>query len=344
VKKRILTVLAALCATPVFAQSLSSLNATFNNATLAVGNCIITGVTSLTINGNTLTTNNSGVLTGNCTGSGTPPLTVNASFANDSSYVIGSATNPVANWSSSDGTTVWSCSAVASGFTAYASAAGATGTITLAPSNPVAGTANVTLTCTSGAKTSSSSLLLTVSNAASGGGGSSDPSYCASTQFSTGLPIALTRQCTGDISWGMYRQANVGVQWLSADTLFGGTFGSYRMGGATFSPGVRQGSYMALAFNTGNGNGKLHLTVNPTYGNAGMVSISKTPGDFTAWTINNPCGGADQGDEIAATGSKQAFGFCNLDPNTTYYLNIATVHADGSVIQPQPIAWGLGNS
>jgi hypothetical protein len=337
----------------VFAQSLSSLSTTFTNGTLTVGNCTITGVTSLTINGNTLTTNNTGTLTANCTGSGTPPPpSVNASFANGTSYIIGSATNPVVNWSSSDGSTVWTCSATATGFTAQGTAAATSGTITLTPATPAAGTVTVALTCTSGALTSSPSLQLTVSSGSSGGGGgggggSNDPTYCASTQLSTGLPISLTRQCSGDVYWGMYRNGGkpyVGVQWLSADTLFNGSFGSYAMGGATFSPYVSQGSYMALAFNTGSGNGKLHLTVNPTYGNAGMVSISKTPGDFTAANINNFCGGADQGDEIAATGAKQAFGYCNLDPNTTYYLNITTVHADGSVISPQPIAWGLGNS
>jgi hypothetical protein len=172
-----------------------------------------------------------------------------------------------------------------------------------------------------------------------------DPNYCDESQTSIGLPITLHRQCHGDIYWGMYRPQDHDVPWISASIVFhGGSFGSYAWAGATIVPAITQGLFFSIAFNTSTINGYLHLTVNPTYGGAGMISVSTTPGDFSPASANNLCSAADGGDEIAATGTKQGIGYCNLKPNTTYYLNITTVHADGTPVERQPIAYGIGNS
>ncbi len=329
------------CASSAFAQT-TAITFPPPGQTLSIGGCTFSGVTTLSVNtaqSPAVTAN--GTVQSGCTtgaGGGGATSTVSVSLA-PSSYTLGdtnAADFPVITWSSAD--TGVSCTAtsasVPAGFTAVpAGGTAGSGTITLQPTGtPVANGYSVVVQCTTTTANttvspSTSNLSLTVSS-------TSSPGTCSASQTSSTFTNGnvLTRQCVGTVGWGQYNTPDTNVALTSLDTELRGTFGNYRYSGLTMVPVVTTGQYISLAF-TPTAVATLQFNANPTYGIAGTISVSTTPGNFAPAT--STCI-ATNGNSLNMLAGANHNGWCNLTLGTTYYVNFANVNTSGSVACKAP--------
>ena len=106
-------------------------------------------------------------------------------------------------------------------------------------------------------------------------------SATTSTTFRNG--VILHRQCAGKVYWGPYRPTYpANTAWQTLDAMFQGTWAtSYALNNAPFAPYLTPGQFMSLAFTPTPGS-VYSLVINymGSYGTNGVVTYSRTPGDF----------------------------------------------------------------
>lgn len=103
-----------------------------------------------------------------------------------------------------------------------------------------------------------------------------NPGVCDASQTSYN---GLARQCTGYVS---YKRSippySMSGALTSADTLFLGTWGSYKLSGNPFTIMVNSGQYVSFALTAKDALHGLRLDANQTWGIGGSLWASATPG------------------------------------------------------------------
>jgi len=328
------------------AQDMTQMN--FANGTISAGGCQITGITNLTIaNGQISGTGSTIAFSGTCSGQsqggGTTEnvtITPNASV----NFVIGTTqVAPAATIGSTDSGV--SCTFTGSDSTTYTGTAGQTVTLT---TPTVAGTTNYNVSCRT--STANITAVTAVPNAVSvvattnTQGGGTGINSCSATQSSTSIGgVILQRQCTGGVAFGNnYHPAYVGpnlyrLDVAFADKLHPGPFPNL-ISGYSMVMSINKGSYVSLAFNATN-SGQMQFTADPSYGEAGVISISRRPGVFSLTDPDIVSGtyGACVYNNSGSNSMWIGMGAdCPLIKGQDYYVNFADV--DG--VSGQPIGIG----
>jgi hypothetical protein len=324
--------------------------------TIVVGNCTISGAASLSYNSSTniLTLVNA---TDNCDNNNNnnqtdTPTKATISF-NSSSYTQGSSAAPVITVNNTTlapptgGTApALSCKLTPpSGFTANSSSsatvtvnAGSTGTFTIGVPTSAQGSYNFSAPiCTTSAAGYTSTatvtptiLSLTVSN------NQPPPGGCVETQLSTPIGpnnVTFKRQCSGGV---VVYPTGVGI--VSASTPNGVTdlgavlgntsFPKYSYNGYSPTFTITSGYYIAMAF-TPTTTGSMQFTANTSWGHAGAISLSTSPGGLTKGASGVICA-YNSGVPTIYISTTSGGGACVVNVGTTYYINIADTDANGS--------------
>ena len=336
-KKVFITGLALLCASHAFAQS-TTVNYP-SPVSLSLGTSCVSGATFVTVNGTSISTDGT-VTQSACGGTTNPGQTASAVTVTlvPSTYLAGdtvAADFPVVKWTSADAAMSCSVPNPPAGFTvSSATGAGTAGLINLAPPATAPAASSYTFAVTCGTTTTnayaspaSTSKTLTITSSVVN-------TACASNQVSTAFPngAVLSRQCTGNIYWGPYHTAVSGVAWTSFDAIFGpGTWATgYYNNNNPFTPYLNAGQYMALAFTPTTTTSYATLVMNylGSYGTNGVVSFSKTPGNFTP--TDPSCVASGSNNLLGYTGPKYP-GYCSIPADgSTYFVNFAPVSASGA--------------
>ena len=341
-KKVLITGLVLLSASTAFAQ-----NTTINfpsSVSLSIGaTSCLSGATYVTVNGSSISTDGTITATacGGATGQTASPVTVTLV---PSTYLAGdtaTADFPLVKWSSSDAGMSCSVPSPPAGFTVSSTTgSGSTGSITLTPPATAPTASNYVFAVTCGTTTTnayaspaSTSKTLTITSSTGTGGSTA----CASTQVSSAFTngAVLTRQCTGNIYWGPYRAQATGVALQSVDAVFLGTWATgYTNNNAPFAPYLSAGQYISLAFTPTATTSYTTLVMNymGSYGTNGVLSFSKTPGNFNP--TDSSCLASGSNNLLGYTGPKYP-GYCSIPADgSTYYVNFAPVDASGN-----PVSW-----
>ena len=339
-KKLFLYSLALTCASHAMAQDMTQMS--FANGTITAGGCTIGGVTNLTVaNGQISGTGANITFSGTCSGQAQGGGTTSTAFITPNAsvnFTIGTTTiAPAATITSTD--TGVSCTFSGSDNTTYSGNVNQAVTLT---TPTAAGTTTYSVRCTSSTSgvtsvTASPSSVSVVAGAGNGGGtGGSGIDYCAATQNSTAMGgVVLQRQCTGSVSFGSnYHAAYAGpnlnrLDKVFADRLHPGPFPNL-ISGYSMVMSINAGSYISLGFNATN-SGQMQFTADPSYGEAGVITISRRPGVFSGTDpsivsgIYGPCVYNYGGSNSMWIGMGGAD--CPLVQGQDYYVNFADVDA-----------------
>lgn len=332
--KLCLSGLGLLLASSAFAQTAPSVTTTTysNPVTITSANgCLISGITTLTYDGNQSITTNGTAAQCAGTGGSTQVATVSLSIS-PSSYTLGSgAAAPVVTVTNLTAAAAVTCTLnPTNGFTASPGSVLNSGTFTLsAPTT--AGTFSFTPTCTTSTSgytvaVSPASVSLVVNPASNGGG---NPGACSSTQLSSAVGgKTLQRQCSGSVSVqpGPVAGYNGDLTDLGK-VLNATTFPAYAYSGYSPTYTITSGYYVSLAF-TPSVSGGFQLSANGSYGDGGTITVSTQPGSITQGSPGYVCGmarGGTNGLYISTAG-----GVCAVTAGTTYYLNLADVDIQGN--------------
>lgn len=331
-KKIVFCGLSALSASCAFVQTASA------TATVNAGTCSISGVTSIS----TDYTTNTVTITGGTLGAGCSSTPSNVSLVSVTpasgsfSYTLGTTQAMTVSWSSTD--TGVTCSI--GNVTGFVSNPTATNNWSLtAPT--AAGSYAFPLTCntsTTGKTVSVSPSSVTMVAAAAPAPAPPPPpptTGCDGTLTSDSVfGLTLTRQCTGTVTYsggyfskGTFNGNTYNLDDLLTDRTHLGSFPKY-FSGYSMTPTLNSGQFIALKF-TVSAEGQMQFTNDPSFGDAGTISVSTTPGRFTT------AGGALCTQSAGASTSMLLNtpavgpGDCNLKVGQTYYLNFAAVNSQG---------------
>lgn len=215
------------------------------------------------------------------------------------------------------------------------------------------GTYNPKITCCNGPNCADRTTTLTV-NEPSGGNG---PDGCENRPRPSGVQAAS--QCI----WGP-TSPNLNVDCTSWTSFFGTAFPGNTVGTRFFQ---NPGEYVALEFNTGNYTGSRtgrFSLAEPQFGNPTfppgpvIATISRCPGDFdrdaiiadseaACYASPNPVTGSVQlprwSTEGYTGGVGNPSGFCALQPNETYFLNIMFTQSPAGTA-PNNLQWSCNGS
>lgn len=330
--KLCLSGLGLLLASSAFAQTAPSVTTTTysNPVTITSANgCLISGITTLTYDGNQSITTNGTAATCNPTG-GPPPQVATVSVSiSPATYLLNSgAAAPVVTVTNLTPAATVTCTlSPTNGFTATPSSVTNSGTFTLStPSSAATFTFTPTCTTTTTGYTVAqpASVTLTVNP-----NGPPPPTSCSSTQVSSSVGgKTLQRQCTGGVSVqpGPVAGYNGDLTDLGK-VLNDSTFPTYTYSGWAPTYTINSGYYIALAFKP-SVSGGFQVTANQSYGDGGTIAVSTQPGSITQGSPGYVCGmsrGGTNGLYISTAG-----GVCTVTVGTTYYLNLADVDSQGN--------------
>jgi hypothetical protein len=309
----------------------TSTQMTMTGGTIALGSCNVTGVTGLTVVGSTITPTGTLAFSGTCGG----PVTASTATISPSSqnFVLGTTVAPFVTISSSDPGV--SCTLRGTDNSSATAAAGSN--ITFATPT-VAGTVTYSATCSSSTSgitsvTPSPASVTVVAAASTPAPPPPPPSSSCSTDTTLIGGRTLTRQCSGAVSFGAYHPAyNGDLSILGGpltDKTHAGPFPNF-LSGYTMVMTVNSGSYISMKFNATN-SGQMQFTSDPSYGDAGIMSISTQQGDFFGSSVVRGAYGACTYNYSSSNSMWVGMGGadCPLVAGQDYYINFVDVDING---------------
>lgn len=153
------------------------------------------------------------------------------------------------------------------------------------------------------------------------------PSSCDATQLSSSINgHYLRRQCSVSMTVWPSGQSYGGPATDLGTVLGGSSWPRYNYSGYSPTYTVSSGYYISLAF-TVTSPGAFQMSANPSYGDGGTISLSKTPGlmSTASGAICALARGGANGIYIST-----AAGVCTVTQGGTYYLNMADVDTFGN--------------
>lgn len=153
------------------------------------------------------------------------------------------------------------------------------------------------------------------------------PSGCSASQLSTLIGgRTLQRQCSGQVLMLPSSYSYTGNLY-DLGTVLNGTYPTYMYSGKSPSIQITTGYYVALSF-VPTATGAIQFAANPSYGDGGTISVSKTPGGLTRGASGVICAltyNASNSAYISTTAP-----VCPVVAGQTYYVNFADVDANGT--------------
>lgn len=139
----------------------------------------------------------------------------------------------------------------------------------------------------------------------------------------------FSRQTSGYVS---YSGNHFGLKGYTGDvtslaSVAQGSWPGYSTG-YSITPNINSGCYIALAF-TPTSSGSIELTSDPSYGDAGIISLSTEPGEFSASSSNVICSMARGAANSLYITTPDMPSQCQVQIGQTYFINLQNSDSSG---------------